>query len=163
MQGEGAPRLAPRFPIAVYTVNVVDSTRGSVMKNGFLFVLLLALCACGTTDSQLESEGRSPAYLQGFHDGRHSGMKEAGNTWEHYIRDHARFEAEADYKAGWLAGEAEGKRLQAQATAVGEAAAGTYSGYRIGKEADKAGVDPDKIGRDVMKDVDTDELKALEK
>ena len=53
-------------------------------------VLLLSLLAtaCGTTDSSLKDQGKSEAYVTGFHDGRHSGMREAGNEWEHYIRDH---------------------------------------------------------------------------
>ncbi|PLW66722.1 hypothetical protein C0039_20400 [Pseudohalioglobus lutimaris] len=119
--------------------------------------------ACSTSDSALKEQGHSEAYVVGFHDGRHSGMQEAGNSWEHYIRDHERFEADLDYKEGWLAGEAEGKRLQAQATAAGEAAAGAYTGYRVKEETDKAMPHPNKIGKEVVKDVDTDALKSLEK
>ena len=125
--------------------------------------IALILSACGTTDTTLQQQGNSQAYITGFHDGRHSGMKEAGNEWEHMIKDHQRFESEPDYKAGWLAGEAEGKRMQQQATAVGEAVGGAYSGYQVGKEVDKAKPHPQKIGKEIMKDVDTDELKALEK
>ena len=132
-----------------------------MMRYLFCVLLALGLVACGTSDTQLQQEGRSAAYLQGFHDGRHSGMKEAGNNWEHYIRDHQRFESEPDYRDGWLAGEAEGKQLQQQATAVGEAAAGAYSGYQIGKEVDKSEPDPEKIGKKAMKGVDPDELKVL--
>ena len=128
----------------------------------FFFSLFL-VAACGTTDTAMRDAGRSDAYVTGFHDGRHSGMQEAGNQWEHYIRDHERFDADADYKAGWLAGEAEGKRLQAQAKAIGEAAAGTYTGYRVGEEADKAGPHPEKAAKEAMKGVDTEVLKSLEK
>ena len=42
-------------------------------------------------------------------------------------------------------------------------AAGGYSGYQINKEAKKASPDPDKIAKDAMKGVNTDDLKALEK
>lgn len=128
----------------------------------FLFSVFL-ITACGTTDTTLRDAGRSEAYVTGFHDGRHSGMQEAGNEWEHYIRDEQRFETDKEYQAGWLAGEAEGKRMQAQAKAVGEAAAGTYTGYRVGKEADKAGPHPEKAAKEAMKGVDTDVLKSLEK
>lgn len=127
-----------------------------------LCTLALFLAACQTSDATLREQGRSESYVTGFHDGRHSGMQEAGNNWEHYIKDRERFESDAQYRDGWLAGELEGKRLQEQATAAGEAAAGAYSGYQIGKEADKAGPHPNKIGHEVMKDVDTDELKVLE-
>ena len=129
----------------------------------FLIFTCLLIASCGTTDSALQDAGRSEAYVTGFHDGRHSGMQEAGNQWEHYIRDHERFDSDADYKAGWLDGEAEGKRLQAQAKAIGEAAGGAYTGYRVGQEADKAGPHPEKAAKEAMKGVDTDALKSLEK
>ncbi len=121
----------------------------------------LVLSACGTTDAALQQQGHNQAYLTGFHDGRHSGMKEAGNNYEHYIRDTERFDSDADYRDGWLAGEAEGQKLQAQATAVGNAAAGAYGAHQIDKELDKN--DPDKIAKDAVKGIDTDSLKSLEK
>lgn len=121
----------------------------------------LLIAGCGTTDTALQEQGRSQSYITGFHDGRHSGLREAGNNYEHFIKDTERFVSDADYKAGWLAGEAEGKKLQTQANAAGNAAAGAYSGYRVGKEVDKN--DPDKIARDAVKGVDTDALKSLEK
>ena len=90
----------------------------------------------------MREQGHSEAYLQGFHDGRHSGMKEAGNTWEHYVRDHERFAADEEYRDGWIAGEVEGKHLQEQAKTMGDAMAGTYTGSKIGKEVDKNSPDP---------------------
>ena len=123
--------------------------------------IALLLTACGTTDSAMQDAGRSEAYVQGFHDGRHSGMKEAGNTWEHYIRDHERYQKDSEYREGWQAGEEEGKRLQEQASAIGNAAAGSYSGYQINKEVKKN--DPDKVAKDAVKGVDTKALEALEK
>jgi hypothetical protein len=128
-----------------------------------LTLTLIALAGCQTSDSALREQGNSEAYVLGFHDGRHSGMKEAGNNWEHYIKDFERFESDTEYKVGWLAGEAEGKRLQAQATSIGNAAGGAYTGYQIGKEANKAEPHPKAIAKDVMKDVDTKELEALGK
>ena len=126
-------------------------------------VLLLSLLAtaCGTTDSSLKDQGKSDSYLTGFHDGRHSGMREAGNEWEHYIRDHERYDSDEEYRTGWLDGEAEGKRLQEQATAIGNAAAGAYGGYQINKEVKKN--DPDKVAKDAVKGIDTKDLKVLEK
>lgn len=126
-----------------------------------LVITVLLMAGCGTTDGTLQAQGRSQSYITGFHDGRHSGLSEAGNHYEHYIKDIERFDTDADYKAGWLAGEAEGKKLQAQAQTVGNAAAGAYAGQQIGKEIDKN--DPDKIARDAVKGVDTDALKSLEK
>lgn len=110
----------------------------------------------------MREQGHTDSYVQGFHDGRHSGMKEQGNNYEHYIRDVERFEKDAEYKAGWLAGEAEGKKLQKQATEIGAVAAGAYSGYKINKEV-KKNQDVDQIGKDVLKGVDTSDLEALEK
>lgn len=131
----------------------------------WILVVALSLLAlgCGTTDKALKEQGYSAVYLQGFHDGRHSGMREAGNNWEHYIRDHDKFEKNDDYKTGWLAGEAEGKSLQAQAQAIGNAAGGAYTGYRVGKEYDKAKPHPGDISKDVMKGVDTSNFKYLGK
>jgi hypothetical protein len=125
-----------------------------------LSILLITLPACGTTDATLQQEGRNQSYITGFHDGRHSGIKEAGNPYEHFIKDAARFESDADYRDGWLAGEAEGKKLQAQAVAAGNAAAGAYSAQQIGKELDKQA--PDKVAKDAMKGVDTGALDSLE-
>ena len=125
-------------------------------------VLALSLAACGTTDSQLLQEGHNPAYVQGFHDGRHSGMQEAGNRYETYIRDHERFENDGDYRDGWLAGESEGRRLQEQAVKFGNIAAGAYQTERVMKEADKAG-DVDRAAREAVRGVDTTELDSLGK
>ena len=134
------------------------------MKNlRILFVLAVAilLSACGTTDSTLQQQGHNQSYITGFHDGRHSGLKEAGNHYEHYMKDTERFESDSEYRDGWLAGEAEGKKLQAQAVAAGNAAAGAYGAHQIGKEIDKH--DPDRVAKDAVKEVDTDALESLEK
>lgn len=128
-----------------------------------LFTLFAALSACGTTDSKLSQQGHNESYLQGFHDGRHTGMKEAGNNWEHYVKDHEKFDSDQEYRAGWLAGEAEGKRLQAQARAIGESMSGTYTGYQVGKEVDKNSPNPEKAAKKAMKGVDPAVLKTLEK
>ena len=130
------------------------------LRYSLLTLALVVLAACGTSDSALRESGRSEAYITGFHDGRHSGMQEAGNNYEHFMQDTQRFATDADYKAGWLAGEAEGKRLQEQAVSVGNAAAGAYGSYQIGKEVDKQ--DPDKVAKDAVKGVDTKALKSLE-
>jgi hypothetical protein len=66
----------------------------------------------------------SDAYITGFHYARHSGMKEAGNYLEHVVKDRQRFEEDAEYRTGWLAGEQEGIRIQQQA----DAAVGTAEG-----------------------------------
>ena len=87
-------------------------------------------------------------------------MREAGNRYEQYIKDTVRFESDSDYREGWLAGEAEGKKLQEQAVAVGNAAAGAYSAQQIEKEIDKN--DPDNVAKEAVKGVDTDALKSLE-
>ncbi|MCM2680206.1 hypothetical protein [Echinimonas agarilytica] len=126
--------------------------------NGLLATFIaLGLSACGTTDSTLESEGKTAAYIQGFHDGRHSGLKEEGNDFEHYIRDEQRFSADSDYKLGWLAGESEGKSLQDQAATIGNAMAGAYS-----PSSSNTTSDADKVARDVLKKTDTSGLGSLE-
>ncbi len=120
-----------------------------------IFVTFLSF-GCATSDSTLRQSGHNDAYIQGFHDGRHSGLQEAGNHYESYIKDEQRFASDKDYQKGWLAGEAEGKELQRQATSVGEGIAGSY---RV--KGDKT--DPEKVAKDVLKNVDTKELKSLEK
>jgi len=126
-----------------------------------VLALSIILSACGTTDTSLQQQGHNQSYITGFHDGRHSGMKETGNNYEHYIKDTERFGSDTDYRDGWLAGEAEGKKLQAQAVAAGNAAAGAYGAHQIGEEVDKN--DPAKVAKDAVKGVDTDVLKSLEK
>lgn len=118
----------------------------------------LFLVGCQTSDATLRDQGRSDSFVVGFHDGRHSGMQEAGNFLEHFVQDQARFESDPEYREGWLAGEAEGKRIQQEANA----AVGVYSSYTIGKEVHKQ-TDFKNIGKKAVKDVDTSALKELEK
>ena len=134
-----------------------------MIKQRLLCVLALsfALSACGTTDATLQQQGHNQSYITGFHDGRHSGMEEGGNHYEHYIKDTERFQSDLEYRNGWLAGEAEGKKLQAQAVAAGNAAAGAYSAHQVGKEINKN--DPDRAAKGAMKGIDTVALKSLEK
>lgn len=129
---------------------------------GALLFAALQLASCQTSDGALRDQGNSEAYILGFHDGRHSGMSEQGNTWEHYIRDRERFDSDQQYRGGWLAGEVEGSRLQAQAAAVGEAVGDGYTGYRVGQEAEKAGPHPKAALKDAMQGVDTESIRALE-
>ena len=122
--------------------------------------LLLAVAACGTTDSNLQAQGHNQSYIVGFHDGRHSGMREAGNNFEHYVRDQARYDSDAEYRNGWLAGEEEGKRIQAQADAVGKAAAAGVSAGSSGHHG-TSNKDIKKAARKATKDIDTSELEVL--
>ena len=121
-----------------------------------LSVLTVLLSGCETSDVTLRDQGRSESYIMGFHDGRHSGMSEAGNYLDHIVKNTSRFKDDAEYHAGWLAGEAEGKRMQEQANA----AAGAYN---AGKIADKAGPHPNDAMKNATKGVNTDDLKVLEK
>ena len=134
----------------------------TILRRLLLIGFVLLVSACGTTDGAMHDQGHNEAYVQGFHDGRHSGMKEAGNNWEHFIRDNQRFDTDSDYRSGWIAGEVEGKELQAQAQSLGEAAGGVYTGYKVGEEVDKAEPHPKKIASEVMKGVDTSDMKNLE-
>lgn len=132
------------------------------MKLISLVVVFIAmLTGCGTTDSTLRDQGKNEAYIQGFHDGRHSGMSEAGNDFESYIRDIERYENDEQYRSGWLAGEQEGKKLQNQAVDIGNSIGNAYGSSQVAKEAKKHS-DADKVAKDVIKKVDTKNLKSLE-
>ena len=86
-------------------------------------------------------------------------MKEAGNYLEHMVKDAKRFEEDAEYRSGWLAGEQEGIRIQRQANA----AVGSAAGYQISKEAQKSSKqDINKAIDKATKDVDSSSLKGLE-
>ena len=61
-----------------------------------VLALAIALSAFGTTDSTLQQAGHDQSYITGVHDGRHSGMQEAGNHYEHYIKDIERFESDEE-------------------------------------------------------------------
>ncbi len=127
---------------------------------GWLASILLALlvAGCETTDTALREGGRSEAYITGFHDGRHSGMKEAGNYLEHMVKDVERFETDSEYREGWLAGEQEGMRIQNQANA----AVGAAAGYQITRDAEKsADKEIEKAGKEATRNVDTEALKGL--
>ncbi len=124
-----------------------------------LFISAFFLWGCETTDSAMQSAGKSEDYIAGFHDGRHSGMKEAGNYLEHMIRDEKRFAENSDYREGWLAGEQEGIQMQQQANAIVNGA----EGYRISKEADRSADRAIReAGEEATKGIDTDSLKVLE-
>ncbi len=127
-----------------------------------ILVLLVAsvLTACETSDATLQDQGRSHSYILGFHDGRHSGISEAGNPFDHYIRDEDRFANNDEYKQGWLAGETEGKKLQAQAASAGAALGAATAAANVNKEV-KKNQDFDKIGKDALKDTDTSTLENL--
>ena len=74
----------------------------------------------------------------------------------------ARFATDAGYREGWLAGEAEGKRLQARSQTAGVAAGAAYPGYRVGQEDGKARPRPHNVANEVFMSVNTDALKSLE-
>ncbi|WP_205619473.1 hypothetical protein [Ferrimonas senticii] len=119
-------------------------------------LLLMWVAGCGTSDDSLRQQGHNEAYIQGFHDGRHSGMKRAGNNFEHYLRDEQRFNNDRQYQQGWQAGEQEGIRLQQQAKAIGTGAAAAMP------TTNSSSVDPDAIADEVLKEVDTSTLKGLQ-
>lgn len=123
----------------------------------FLLLLLFTIISagCGTSDSALIESGHNMAYVQGFHDGRHSGMQEAGNNFETFIKDQKRFESDTDYKQGWIAGESEGKRLQDEATSFGKGVAGSYS-------PKSEATNSDDVAKEALKGVDTSGLNSLE-
>ncbi|CAK1738837.1 Lipoprotein [Vibrio crassostreae] len=123
----------------------------------FVLVLLFAIISsgCGTSDSALIESGHNESYIQGFHDGRHSGMQEAGNDFENYMKDEKRFDSDTDYKQGWLAGESEGKKLQDEATSIGKGIAGSYP-----QKTDSTNTDD--MAKDALKGIDTSGLENLE-
>ena len=136
----------------------VTKARSSQLCGLAIVLLALTSAGCETTDSALQDAGKSEGYITGFHDGRHSGMKEAGNYLEHMVKDPQRFETDADYRAGWLAGEQEGIRIQQQANA----AVGAAGGAQIAKDAKKsADHDIKKAGKEATENVDTESLKGL--
>ena len=131
------------------------------LRNYMFFSIIavtLFLTGCATSDSALREHGHSESYIQGFHDGRHSGMAEAGNYLEHVVKNSQRYANDAEYRAGWLAGESEGKQMQAEANA----AAGAYTGSQINKEY-KESHDYDAIGRDATTGVNPKSLEPLYK
>ena len=134
------------------------NNRFSIVLIASVLLFSCLLTACATSDKSLHQSGKSESYIAGFHDGRHSGMEEAGNYLEHTVKDINRFEKDREYRSGWLAGEAEGIRIQQEANAIA-GAAGTAN---IMNEAQKYEPDAKAISRKAMKDLDTSTLKNLE-
>jgi len=133
-----------------------------ILLQPLLLLLALSLSACGTTDSQLQSDGRSQAYIEGFHDGSKSGMEEAGSDFSKFVKDEERYASESDYRAGWDAGEAEGETLEKEAESVGNAVASGMAADSINKEA-KKNTNMHKVAKDAVKGVDTTGMDALGK
>ena len=127
------------------------------IRAGVIVLFSCFIAACATSDNTLHQSGKSISYIAGFHDGRHSGMREAGNYFEHTVKDVSRFESDSEYRSGWLAGEAEGIRIQQEANAIA-GAAGTAN---IMNEAKKHEPNAKAISRKAMKGVDTSTLKNL--
>lgn len=130
-----------------------------------LFIMTLValfITGCGTTDSTLREQGHNDSYVIGFHDGRHSGMREAGNNFEHFVQDRNRYDADDEYREGWLAGEAEGKQMQAQADAVGNAAAVGIAVDAAKQSSKHSGMSKKEIER-ATRDIDTSGLENLGK
>jgi phage protein D len=131
-------------------------------RNLLCAAIFVLLAACGTTDSALHQQGRSDSYVIGFHDGRHSGMREAGNNFEHFVQDRERYDTNEEYREGWLAGEEEGKRMQAQADAVGNAAAAGIAVDSANKSSKHSGMSKEAMEK-ATRNVDTSELNNLGK
>lgn len=126
-----------------------------------IITLLFMASACQTSDTTLREGGHNNSYIVGFHDGRHTGMREQGNVFEHFIQDRERYESDQEYREGWLAGEAEGKKVQLQADMVGGAAAGAYSATKNSKKDHSHGA-KDAMNK-AVRNVDTSELEKLAK
>jgi hypothetical protein len=127
-----------------------------------LMVCTILLVACQTSDTTLREQGHNDSYIVGFHDGRHSGMREAGNNFEHFIQDRKRYDDDDEYREGWLAGEEEGRKVQAQADAIGDGAAAGIAADQAGKSSKKHGMSK-KAMEDAVRGVDTSSLENLEK
>ena len=125
-----------------------------MIKRIFILLIPFILFGCGTTDRDLQQQGRSDSYIQGFHDGRHSGLYEGGNDFESYVKDNARYDSDEDYRRGWLAGEKEGKSLQSQNDSISK---GILSSPPPKGKSD----DFDQVARDAVKGVDTSGLENL--
>lgn len=131
------------------------------LKTIQLFLFCWLLSGCTTTDSAMQQQGKSAAYIAGFHDGRHSGMSEQGNEFESYIKDVDRFSRDADYRQGWNEGEIEGKKIQGQAASVSNALG--KSNLENAKREVSKDQDFDSIARDAVEGVDTTGFDALGK
>ncbi|MCD9485466.1 hypothetical protein GLP25_20100 [Photobacterium phosphoreum] len=81
-------------------------------------------------------------------------MQEGGNSFENYIKDENRYESDADYKQGWLAGELEGQKLQAEATTVSKGITGSYP-----KKSET--VNLDDVAKEALKGIDTSGIQSL--
>ncbi|WP_156042719.1 hypothetical protein [Marinobacterium lacunae] len=122
------------------------------MMNSATKLLLVALCVPAFVSGCASSSmvGRtisSDSYATGFHDGRHSGLKRAGNVSEVMIKDLTRFAEDKDYRDGWLSGEQEGIRIQKELRASKGVVSG---GSKPRKEPENVApntktVDPDQI------------------
>lgn len=124
-----------------------------------LILCTFCLYACGTSNSQLRAEGHSESYIDGFNDGRRSGIEEAGNPFEKFVRDDTRFNTDNEYTLGWIAGEAEGEILEERSENIGNILSAGASAASINRESKED--DFDRVAKDALKDVDTSGLEGL--
>lgn len=89
-------------------------------------------------------------------------MREAGNHYEHFVQDRERYDTDEDYRNGWIAGEEEGRHMQAQADSVGTAAAVGISAGSTHEHSKHSGMSKEAMEK-ATKGVDTSVLRTLEK
>ena len=77
------------------------------MKKIALIVLSIALSGCATEDlkrRQLERQGQSPQYIDGFAEGCPSGKVVVGDTFSRFTKNSNRFDSDSLYRQGWIDG-----------------------------------------------------------
>ncbi|GIU50163.1 MULTISPECIES: hypothetical protein [Shewanella] len=122
---------------------------------------LFIISACQSTRDSMIEQGYPLAYADGFQDGCDSGNKAGGSLFDEFKKDVKRFNEEADYAQGWSDGfrqcETEQESIQRQVRMSIE----QQKLQQQKKSNDLAA--QHALEREVMKDVDTDALKSLEK
>ncbi|WP_299568723.1 hypothetical protein [uncultured Shewanella sp.] len=122
---------------------------------------LFIISACQSTRDSMIEQGYPLAYADGFQDGCDSGNKAGGSLFDEFKKDVKRFNEEADYAQGWSDGfrqcETEQESIQRQVRMSIE----QQKLQQQKKSNDLAA--QHALEREVMKDVDTDSLKSLEK
>lgn len=106
-------------------------------------------------------QGYPLAYVEGFDDGCHSGNKAGGSLFDQFVKDVNRFESEKQYAQGWSDGfrqcETEQEALQREIRMSIERQ--QLSEARKNNELQEQY----HLENQILKDVDTESLKALEK
>ncbi|WP_145991695.1 MULTISPECIES: hypothetical protein [unclassified Shewanella] len=141
-----------------HTLNSISSTIKITLSS---IAIVFSLSACVSQHDLMVEKGFPLPYADGFDDGCHSGNKAAGSLFDEFKKDVNRFNSDKQYGQGWSDGfrqcETEQEAAQRQTRIMLEQ-------QRLQEQKKANNISQQHaLEKEVMKGVDIDALKSLEK